>query len=247
MDNSISDLTDREFWTWLAGFSDGEACFSIKKGSPRSGYTADYMIVLRDDDWRVLDDIQKRCGLGYLRFRPNIRGGHTQICWQVTGLPELRKLADGFRFGSGLFGKKRRDFLIWEQAIDLILKYGGGKKSPVSEKLAELKNLLHQTKEYSPELAEGAQNCKGRLTTPRTHDAPTRLNARSAQRFWDGPKGNAERLKRSRRYRKVSQEQIDEILSKRKAGQTLQSLSNEYGISRALISRFQRGDYPKRI
>lgn len=257
MVTKITDLDDYSFWSWLAGLSDGEACFALRVSGRFPSYRPEYVMGLRADDYPMLSAIQKRAHIGYLRSLP--RGGkNPQVSWSVTNISECRRLADGFRSGAGLFSKKARDFALWCRAVDLIAEYGGGvARSPVADELAALKAQLHMVKEFDANRAAGWDQFLGRRSFPvvgadefpRTR--PTRrgdgsYNSRAAKRFWSSERGAEEKLARQQRYSRLSQEQIDEIIRRVLAGERRKDLAQEFGVSHQFIGTLVRGGRPRR-
>lgn len=105
---------DDAFGNWLAGFIDGEGCFWIRP-EHKSGWSVRFRIGVRDDDAPILDEIQRRTGLGLLRYRDHANG-NPQVYWEVFRKEHqelLVELLDRFP----LRAKKARDFAIWRQAV----------------------------------------------------------------------------------------------------------------------------------
>lgn len=258
MDKQL-DSSDQLFWAWLAGFSDGEACFSISHtGGSGSAYSTRYSIGLRADDWRVLKMARDRTGLGYLRRTPK-QHSSPQITWGVYSNAECLVLRDGLAGSIGLMAKKARDFALWSNALDLIFRYGGGTHSPVGEQLAEIKAKLHQMKLFSKEMAEGHEEFNGAGFVPKRagHPRPvpqlerversSRRMAIASKEFWASDAGVESRAARQLRYAKLTQEQIDEIIARVQAGgETRTAIAKDFGISIGLITKFMRGDYLRR-
>lgn len=245
----LSSIPDDQFWSWLAGFSDGEACFALRfSGAKWKSYHPDFIIGLRADDWRILDAIQRRTDIGYTRSVPRRDGDNPQIAWHVTGLADSQALAVGFRLGCGLFAKKRRDFELWAEAVELIIAFGGGiVRSAATERLGQIKRELHHIKEYHPEYADGWQERGGRRSTPRSIERPAGVHSRrAAKRFWNSADGATEKAARQRRYAKLTQGQIDEIVARAIAGERRVDIAAEFGVSRQLVDGFLRGDSPRR-
>lgn len=64
--------------------------------------------------------------------------------------------------------------------------------------------------------------------------------------FWSSVAGQMAKKRSAASRSKISQESIDELIEKYNAGQTMNSLAAEYGVSRPLVSRFIRGNYVRR-
>lgn len=247
MNVNLDTLDDKLFWSWLAGFSDGEACFALRfSGGASKSYQPDFILGLRADDWRLLEAIRDRTGLGYLRSVNKGEGKNPQVTWRVGSIEQSKQLANGFRSGSGLFSKKARDFALWAEATELIGAYGGGLHSPIGAKLAEIKQQLHDVKLYHEDFAAGWEGRKGRSDGPRQMRDRGFYNARASKRFWGSELGPPEKLARQRRYSRLTQEQVDEIITRALAGERRKDLADEFGVSRQLIGNFLRGERPRR-
>lgn len=245
------------FWAWLAGLSDGEACFSITHaGGSGTAYGAHFIIALRADDWRVLRMAQQQSGLGDLRARPQRGTSSPQVAWQVRSLADCKALATGLDSAGGLRSKKARDFAIWKEAIGYIEAYGGGKHSPVGAKLAELKASLHITKRWSEDTALGYTDFNGAGFVRKEQGRPAqqleRVNrgarrmAIASKQFWTSEAGRETKLQRQQRYAKLTQEQIDDIISRTLAGERRKLLADEYDISVAYVGSLVRGEKTRR-
>ena len=246
------------FWAWLAGLSDGEACFSITHtGGSGTAYAVNYLVVLRADDWPVLQMAQEVSGLGDLRKRKATGTSHPQVAWQVRSLADCKILAAGFDSAGGLFAKKNRDFVIWKEAMGLIEAYGGGRYSPVGTRLGELKKLLHATKVWSPERATGYELLNGAGFTRKASGERSigqmervtrgaRRMAIASKQYWNSEAGREAKVKRQDRYAKLTQGQVDGIIARVLDGERRKSLADEYGISVQLVGSLVRGERNRR-
>lgn len=70
---------DDAFGNWLAGFIDGEGCFSVReiKGTKDSHYIFRFTIRLRIDDIEILNLIRDTIKLGTVYFGPRKDGNPT--------------------------------------------------------------------------------------------------------------------------------------------------------------------------
>ena len=242
-----------QFWTWLAGLSDGEACFSVTHtGGASTAYGTHYFLALRADDWRVLHFAQQRAGVGSLRQRPARGTSKPAVAWEVRGYEDSIALRDGLNLGGGLQSKKALDFALWSEAVDLIHLYGGGKHSTAGPRLAELKAELHAVKPYSEERAEGYQQFNGKGFVKGIDPEVARAErvnlrrARSARNLWASEAAQDMKLQRQRAYSKLSQADIDDIVVRVAAGERRAEIAAQYGISIGLISKFVSGKYLRR-
>src|SRR4051812_19925163 len=80
-------MTDA-FGHWLAGFVDGEGCFSITQPHAyKRSCRCDFTITLRDDDGPILEEIQKQLGVGRLSRhvrKVNPKNGKPQARYSVA-------------------------------------------------------------------------------------------------------------------------------------------------------------------
>lgn len=106
---------DAGFASWLAGFIDGEGCFTVK-GHSRGTYAPSFRIKLRSDDAGILEGIRRTVGIGTVSNIPGSGGSEDQVAWTVSdkeGCQRLVDLLDKYP----LRAKKRNDFLIWREAV----------------------------------------------------------------------------------------------------------------------------------
>lgn len=145
-------FTDTDpFWTWFAGFTDGEGCFGISistvEGKP---YTQPYFqIAVRADERPILEEIQSRLGCG--RIRVHVPGGSTsnlQLQFVATSLADCHRLVEVFTLHP-LRAKKRRDFDTWAEAIREKARTG------TSERVFELREQLIAGRQYDPQMWGG--------------------------------------------------------------------------------------------
>lgn len=141
------------FGHWLAGFIDGEGCFSIVrlKREGRICWALRFTLKLRADDRPILDECQRRAGgLGTIReTRP--KGHHPQAMWVIEsrdGCLALAEILDRFP----LRAKKARDYAIWREALD---EWGNGATGHRWSgqrdwsKIAALRERLDQVRQFA--------------------------------------------------------------------------------------------------
>jgi hypothetical protein len=103
------------FYHWLAGFIDGEGCFSVMRRE--KWYTARLIVRLRDDDAPILHVIAERTGIGSLyQCRPQTDTSAAQFMWSVQTKPDALALM-GTLDRHPLRAKKRHDYAIWREAV----------------------------------------------------------------------------------------------------------------------------------
>lgn len=106
----IRDL-DPGFGHWLAGFIDGEGCFTIKRNGQNASYCS-FSIHLHSDDKEILSEIARRTGIGQVRDYSYREAS----VWVVCAKAECALLVDLLsRFP--MRAKKRRDYEIWAKAV----------------------------------------------------------------------------------------------------------------------------------
>ena len=113
----------RDFGNWLSGFVDGEATFglSIVRRENRFAHLSFFRITLRDDDAESLKLIQSywRCGAIYFRKRPT-SGSKPIVTYVVCTTPDLKNIVMPHFERFPLRAKKRNDFVIWRQGVELM-------------------------------------------------------------------------------------------------------------------------------
>jgi len=109
---------------YIAGFVDGEGCFALtfrrdvrhkRKGSPEYFYwDIDFIIVLREDDLEILEKIQQtlQCGTISKTKSGNVR-------YNVSRMEDLVKIIVPFFHQYPLHAKKKFDFLLWAEAVNI--------------------------------------------------------------------------------------------------------------------------------
>lgn len=235
-----------DFWSWLAGLTDGEGCFTIFLSS--GTYHAKFAIAMRADDWRALYYARERSGLGILTYKHSFGGRENTkpaMAWTISTIDECKALIVGFDSGCGLLSKKRRDYDIWREAVDLLDRHGGGRHSESHDALGKMKQALHSVKAYHPETAAGADLHTGRNGNGVNTVAKT---GRAGSEFWASDTPEARRAKQWRqlRYAKLSQTDIDEIVRRDLAGEPRVHIARDFGITSGLISKFTAGQYLRR-
>lgn len=146
---------DDGFGHWLAGFLDGEGCFSIKTQS--RGYACDLILWVRADDKSIIDEIVTRTGIGSVVFRnhrpatPNQEyAAHPLVGWSVRRKPDciaLVSLIDRYP----LRAKKARDYAVWREAVMLWAEkpYGRGRSGPSDwSEMSVLKQHIEDVRRY---------------------------------------------------------------------------------------------------
>jgi len=94
---------DEAFGHWLAGFADGEGCFTIGPThggtKKRRTWTAEFKIQLRADDVGILREIQRETGLGIVFFGSQARDrvdSNPRAVWSVYKKREVALIVELF-------------------------------------------------------------------------------------------------------------------------------------------------------
>jgi site-specific DNA-methyltransferase (adenine-specific) len=99
---------------WLAGFADGEGCFTTRRS--RKGFVCEFVIHLRADDAAILKAVQKATEIGDIVPAERNDGSAPMVKWIVRRQADCAKLVQLFETFP-LRAKKARDFSIWASAV----------------------------------------------------------------------------------------------------------------------------------
>lgn len=115
---------DRDrFGDWLTGFTDGEGSFVLAWHKKRSTGTALFRIALRRDDRDTLQLVRSYFGCGWLNLqKPNkaTKNSKPMSLFCVSKTSDLVRLVIPHFEAHPLVAKKRNDFLIWRQGVELL-------------------------------------------------------------------------------------------------------------------------------
>lgn len=156
-----------EFGAFLAGFLEGEACFSIQRQHRNENHRCSVTVAVRDDDSALLNEIATATRIGTIRARGNQGTSRPQVSWTVQAKSDCLRLSevlDEFP----LRGKKSYDYAIWRAA----LMFWIGEDPTVYRKgrdwaaLRYLKTRLEETRRFDPrrgpyEMTEGGPDKHG--------------------------------------------------------------------------------------
>jgi hypothetical protein len=137
---SISEA-DRGF---LAGFLEGEACFTITERSGGQSYSCGIGLAQRDDEQELLEWIVALTGLGRLRRTAAQRTSRPQIMWSIDSQDdclEMLRLVDS----CGLHGRRAAELGIWRQAVEAWTEQHGAARRVA---MRSLKHRLHAAKRF---------------------------------------------------------------------------------------------------
>lgn len=121
---------DRLPGDYIAGFVDGEGCFALKfrrdvrherKNKPVYFYwDIEFVLMLRKDDKEILEAIRETLGCG--RISVNKRG---MARYAVNNINDLMHKIIPFFDSYHLRAKKRFDFELWKESLELLHKNRG--------------------------------------------------------------------------------------------------------------------------
>jgi hypothetical protein len=162
---------DRQYFaSWLSGFVDGEGCFTIV-GPParkigrkfvRKFDSLSFTIKVRDDDIEILKLIQSFLDCGRIFCRPAHKTTNPCASFQVVKRIDLtRKIIPHFE-KYPLLAKKRKEFLIWKDAVLLSNSVSSRKRIFHASRWTEeekhlflsLMHNLHRQKAYDGQVEE---------------------------------------------------------------------------------------------
>lgn len=140
----VIDDMDTDFGYWLAGLIDGEGCFVIahRQQGGSDYYSPTFSLKMRDDDGEILRLIHQTTGLGRL-YHLTRQPGNPQITWDVIRKQDMLALV-GILDEYPLRTRKRKDYLVWKEAV---FTYADG--SGRSSALADLKLSMETARKYA--------------------------------------------------------------------------------------------------
>ena len=114
-------MPDDSFGHWLSGLTDGEGCFSLRwAGDITDGPCAEFAINLRADDVDILYIIQSYLGCGNIGNLKQTRGSNPCVSYRVRKAGDLAEIIVPHFEKFPLRAKKRHDFEIWKEGVNLI-------------------------------------------------------------------------------------------------------------------------------
>jgi len=118
---------------YIAGFIDGEGCFSLnfrrdvrneRKNKPvYFQWKARFEICLKIDDINLLKKIKNSLGCGNIYKIKKGKYKDEQVLYAVVKIEDLNDKIVPFFRKHKLHGKKKEDFNLWSEAVEIILKY----------------------------------------------------------------------------------------------------------------------------
>lgn len=120
----LSEQERDAFGYWLAGFVDGEGCFLLynknRKGVPIC--CGRFIIALRKDDLPILDKIKRFLGCGRIYLDDKRARSRPQAKYVIYHSADLKQVVIPLFEKYSLRAKKARDFVIWKQAVELLVE-----------------------------------------------------------------------------------------------------------------------------
>src|SRR3954447_25185927 len=83
---------DPELGGFLAGFIEGEGCFSIVRQTRGYGYRCWLSLNARDDDAALINELAASTRLGTVRPHPGRPTSRPQVCWTVMAKADRQRL-----------------------------------------------------------------------------------------------------------------------------------------------------------
>lgn len=160
-------INPQHFASWLSGFADGEASFTLTfSNRKRGGFgcAAAFAIGLRADDLAILQVIQSYWGCGLIYYcKKNILPSATPgtcpgYAFRIFRTKELTRIVIPHFERFPLLAKKHRDFSIWKEGVNLLTEVrsrkrtanppplGGGHRRWTDEELRSFQSLCRQLK-----------------------------------------------------------------------------------------------------
>ena len=115
----------KDFYNWLAGFIDGEGCFTISFHHVRKEHQNHFkvgcscVINMTIEDKTTLFEIKKNIGGEVRKTRNKTDKWKEQWCWSVSSLDACEKLADLLQ-QFPLRSRKKKDFDLWCEGLRIM-------------------------------------------------------------------------------------------------------------------------------
>lgn len=163
---------------YVAGFVDGEGCFDLQfRRDVRHervnkpiyySWKVQFAIVARKDDKELLKKIKATLNCGYIYYA---RGD--QVRYSVQDIENLCNVIIPFFKKYPLFGKKKKDFELWAEAVTIIYQ---NKNKPIVtrdkkelQRLIEIHRLMQKYKSKRPQGFKWASVAESITTNPKFH------------------------------------------------------------------------------
>jgi hypothetical protein len=135
---------------FLAGFLEGEACFSISRQSRNTNHRCSMTLTARADDRSLLRSLAAATALGSLATQPPRGRSHTQVAWTIGSKADCQRLIE-LLTAYPLRGRKSLDYAIWSAAATWWIAANPSKRLVGRDwaPIIYLKRRLHTIKRYS--------------------------------------------------------------------------------------------------
>jgi hypothetical protein len=107
------------FKSWLSGFIDGEGCFSLVPQIRGRGFSTQFRLRVRADEFPIIKQVNKYLG-GKCHFFPAYKSSQPQVDFVLSEAKNCLRLVKHLE-KYPLLAKKKEDFEIWKEAIYLLL------------------------------------------------------------------------------------------------------------------------------
>ena len=132
---------------YIAGFVDGEGCFALKfrkdscHGRPTYfRWDIEFILHLKNDDQEILESIQNTLSCGKINHPKGA------VRYAVNDIDHLMKIIVPFFDLYKLHAKKRLDFELWKEAVEIFTR---SKRNKFSQNdLMRLREIKEQMEEY---------------------------------------------------------------------------------------------------
>jgi len=132
MENQIQKVVEKLNPDYIAGYVDGEGCFGLqfrkdirheRPGKPvYYSWKAQFMIAARKDELCLFKRIKYTFGCGEIYNQKKDDEANMEIHYCVSNLDDLKNIISPFFKEHQLQAKKRYDFELWAEAIDIMYR-----------------------------------------------------------------------------------------------------------------------------
>jgi hypothetical protein len=137
---------------FLAGFLEGEACFSVVRQSGRANHGCVMRVSVRDDDSSLIAELAQATRLGTIAGRPARASSRPQVMWSIGSKADCLRLIR-ILYRHPLRGKKGRDFALWAAAVRWWAGSDPTRRSVHRDwaPMVYIKQRLHENRSYDPD------------------------------------------------------------------------------------------------
>lgn len=150
--------------SFLAGFLEGEASFSIARQTGRTNFKCLMSLCARDDDKGLIEELAASTALGTVTSQVARGGSHSQVTWRIAAKADCARLVE-IVDQYPLRGRKSLDYAIWRGGVCWWVADDPTRTHPNRDKtpIALLKHRLHGVKAFSQREAERVlrDDCRG--------------------------------------------------------------------------------------